>query len=171
MDYTFPVVGGRITSNFGIRPAPTAGASVDHKGIDISVPSGTPVMAALSGIVKAAGYNSSFGNYITVVHGDGLETTYKHLSKVLTPKGGTPILEGQKIALSGNSGTSTGPHLDFSIWQNGKAVDPLKFNLPGGSMLDLFSGGVIDSDSILNVVKQNWWIIAAGLVVLALIKR
>ena len=168
MDYTFPVVGGRITSNFGPRIAPTAGASTDHKGIDIAVPAGTPVMAALSGIIKVAGYNKSYGNYVTVVHGDGLETTYKHLSKVLTPKGGTAVLEGQQIGLSGNSGTSTGPHLDFSIWQNGKAVDRLKFNLPGGSLFN-FAGG-LDTNSFLTVVKGKWWLIAGALVIIAVLK-
>lgn len=170
--YLFPVEGGRITSYFGNRSAPAKGATSNHQGIDISVPSGTSVMAALSGVINQAGYNSTAGNYVTVNHGNGLETTYKHLSRVLVPTRGEKVSQGQIIGMSGNSGVSTGPHLHFEIKKDGKAVDPMSFNNAGASgiMPDLLGGVNMNTDKMLDAIKNNWLVIAVGLLIFAIIK-
>jgi len=162
--FTFPVAGGSITSEFGDRVAPKHGASTKHPGIDISVPIGTSVMSALSGIVAAVGYSSAKGNYITVDHGSGVTSTYEHLSSIVASKG-QGVTQGQKIAISGNTGISTGPHLHFEIRKNGEAVDPLKFNVDS-----VISSLGISSDGALHFIKTYWWAIAGGLVVLAILR-
>ncbi len=115
-----------ITSRFGARSAPTAGASTYHKGIDIGAPTGTAVHAVLAGTVEYAGYNSSSGNYIIIDHGNGLRTTYAHASKLLVKTGDT-VKRDQIIMKVGSTGVSTGPHLHFGVFINGVAVDPLKY--------------------------------------------
>ena len=125
--YGWPLsVSGRITSYFGYRNAPTAGASSYHKGIDISVPSGSSVLATKSGTVVTSTYSSSAGNYIAISHGNGVYSYYMHCSKRLVGVG-TKVSKGQKIALSGNTGISTGPHLHFAIYANGSYADPLNY--------------------------------------------
>ena len=114
----------RITSKYGYRTAPTAGASTFHKGVDISVVAGTPVKAATAGTVKT-GYNSTSGNWVSVT-GDGITTYYRHLTKA-TVKDGDKVTQGQQIALSGNTGISTGAHLHFEIRKDGKSVDPATY--------------------------------------------
>ena len=113
----------RITSRFGKRTAPTAGASTYHKGVDISVVSGTPAKAATAGKVTT-GYNSTSGNWVGIT-GDGITTYYRHLSKA-TVKTGDIVAQGQQIALSGNTGISTGAHLHFETILNGDYKDPLE---------------------------------------------
>lgn len=124
--YIWPVSGGRITSSFGHRSAPTAGATTSHKGVDIGVSLGTSVVASCGGTVSFAGWNGSYGYVIYIDHPDGRQTRYAHLSKVLVSKG-TKVSQGQKIALSGNSGRSTGPHLHFEMRINGTPVNPTKY--------------------------------------------
>lgn len=125
--YGWPLaVRGRISSYFGYRNAPTAGASTYHKGIDIAVPAGTSVLAAQSGIVTAAAYSASAGNYIAIYHGNGIYTYYMHCSK-LKVSVKSKVSKGQQIALSGNTGISTGPHLHFAVYANGAYVNPLKY--------------------------------------------
>ena len=123
--YIRPIAGGRTSSNFGARSAPTKGASTNHKGIDWAVPIGTAVVASNAGVVTKAGWGSGYGYVVYIRHADGRETRYAHLSKVLV-KAGQTVSQGQRIALSGNSGRSTGPHLHFEIRINGVAVNPLK---------------------------------------------
>jgi len=165
-------IDGRITSPFGIRTAPTTGATAKHEGIDIAAATGTPVKAALSGIISKAGYSSAQGNFVVVNHGGGLESVYKHLSQG-TIKIGQTVTEGQIIAKSGNTGVSTGPHLEFQLLKNGVAIDPLSFTRDSaayqgiGSGLDLDN---IDTSGILGIIKKYWWIIAGGLVVAAILK-
>lgn len=113
----------RITSAFGNRTAPTAGASTYHKGVDISVVSGTPVKAATAGTINT-GYNSTSGYWVSVT-GDGITTYYRHLSKA-TVNNGDKVEQGQQIALSGNTGVSTGAHLHFETIVNGEYKDPLE---------------------------------------------
>lgn len=113
----------RITSKYGYRTAPTAGASTFHKGVDISVVAGTPVKAATAGTIKT-GYNSTSGNWVSVT-GDGITTYYRHLTKA-TVKDGDKVSQGQQIALSGNTGISTGAHLHFETILNGEYKDPLE---------------------------------------------
>lgn len=124
--YVKPISGGRVSSGFGARSAPTKGASTYHQGVDWAVATGTPVYASNGGTVAAAGWMSGYGYAVYINHADGRQTRYGHLSKVLVSAGQT-VSQGQKIALSGNSGRSTGPHLHFEIRINGTAVNPLKY--------------------------------------------
>lgn len=124
--YIKPIAGGRVSSNFGSRSAPTKGASTNHKGVDWAVPIGTAVVASNAGTVTKAGWASGYGYAVYIRHADGRETRYAHLSKVLV-KAGQTVSQGQRIALSGNTGRSTGPHLHFEIRISGTAVNPLKY--------------------------------------------
>lgn len=124
--YIKPISGGRLTSGFGKRSAPTKGASTYHKGVDWATPIGTAVMASSSGTVTRAGWGSGYGYCVYIKHADGKETRYGHLSKVLVSVGQT-VKQGEKIALSGNTGVSTGPHLHFEILVNGTQVNPLNY--------------------------------------------
>ncbi|MBQ6129976.1 MAG: M23 family metallopeptidase [Lachnospiraceae bacterium] len=119
-------VWGRISSGFGKRKAPKRGASTFHKGVDFAVPIGTAVMASCGGTVTRAGWGSGYGYCVYIQHPDGRSTRYGHLSKVLV-KAGQTVSQGQKIALSGNTGVSTGPHLHFEILIGGGQVNPLKY--------------------------------------------
>lgn len=116
----------RITSTFGYRNQPTAGASTYHKGIDIGASTGSKIVAAASGTVVTASYSVSAGNYIMISHGNGLYTVYMHCSQLLVSVGDN-VNQGQNIALVGSTGVSTGPHLHFGVYVNGEYVDPLKY--------------------------------------------
>lgn len=124
--YIKPISGGRLSSNFGRRNRPTKGASSYHKGVDWAIPTGTAVMASSAGTVARAGWGSGYGYVVYINHADGRQTRYGHLSKVLVSPG-QKVSQGQKIALSGNTGVSTGPHLHFEILINGSQVNPLKY--------------------------------------------
>lgn len=124
--YIKPISGGRLSSSFGRRKAPTKGASTYHKGVDWAVPRGTAVYASSGGVVTKAGWGSGYGYVVYIRHPNGWETRYAHLNKVLV-SAGQSVKQGQKIALSGNTGRSTGPHLHFEIIANGTAVNPLKY--------------------------------------------
>jgi murein DD-endopeptidase MepM/ murein hydrolase activator NlpD len=95
-----------------------------HPGIDIAVPAGTPVRAAGGGTVKEVGYSPDYGLFVLLRHPSGYETMYGHASRLIVAEG-DDIQAGQVIALSGNSGRSTAPHLHFEIRQGGKSLDPL----------------------------------------------
>jgi len=124
--YIKPISGGRLSSGFGRRNAPTRGASTYHKGIDWATPTGTAVMASSAGTVVKAGWGSGYGYVVYINHADGRQTRYGHLSKVLVSTGQT-VSQGQKIALSGNTGVSTGPHVHFEILINGSQVNPMGY--------------------------------------------
>ncbi len=124
--YIKPIYGGRMTSGFGPRKRPTRGASSYHKGIDWATPVGTAVYASCGGTVAKAGWGSGYGYVVYINHPDGRQTRYGHLSKVLVSAGQT-VSQGQKIALSGNTGVSTGPHIHFEILVGGSQVNPLKY--------------------------------------------
>lgn len=124
--YIKPISGGRLSSTFGYRSRPTKGASTYHKGVDWATPTGTAVYASCGGTVAKAGWGSGYGYVVYINHPDGRQTRYGHLSKVLVSVGQT-VSQGQKIALSGNTGVSTGPHLHFEILINGTQVNPLKY--------------------------------------------
>ena len=117
---------GTISSYFGSRSSPTAGASTNHKGIDIAVSTGTSVMATSGGTVTVAGWQSGYGYVVYIDHGNGVVSRYGHLSKILVSVGQT-VSQGDVIARSGNTGNSTGPHLHFEIRVNGTAVNPLSY--------------------------------------------
>ena len=122
--YIYPAH-GTITSYFGYRNAPTAGASSNHPAIDIAVPEGTRVSASDGGTVIATGWSGGYGNIVQIDHGNGVVTQYSHLSKVGVRRG-QKVARGQEVARSGNTGVSTGPHLDFKMMINGEPVDPMK---------------------------------------------
>ncbi len=125
--YQWPLsVAGTITSNFGPRMSPTAGASSYHQGIDVGVPTGTPILAAQSGKVVKATYQAAAGNYIMILHDDGVFTIYMHCS-ALAVGVGKEVRKGEIIGLVGSTGISTGPHLHFGISVNGSYVNPLLY--------------------------------------------
>ncbi len=116
----------RISDDYGNRIHPTLGVQQFHNGIDMAAPNGSPILAAESGTVVAATYNSSMGNYIMINHGNGLYTIYMHASALYVSTG-QKVTRGQKIAAVGSTGRSTGPHLHFSVRQNGSYVNPRNF--------------------------------------------
>lgn len=124
--YIKPISGGRLSSGFGKRNTGIKGASTYHKGVDWATPTGTAVVASSSGVVTRAGWGSGYGYCVYLRHSDGRETRYGHLSKVLVSVGQS-VSQGQKIALSGNTGVSSGPHLHFEILINGSQVNPLNY--------------------------------------------
>ena len=116
----------RITSDYGTRLSPTAGASSNHKGIDISASYGAAIVAAADGTVSYAGYGSATGNYIMVSHGSGIYTIYCHCSALLV-SAGQKVTAGQTIAQVGSTGISTGNHLHFGVTCNGSYVSPWNY--------------------------------------------
>ena len=124
--YIKPISGGRITSGFGYRTATIRGMTSNHGAIDWGTPIGTTVVASCGGTVVHAGWMSSYGYCVFINHPDGKQTRYAHLSKVLVSKGQT-VVQGQKIAYSGNTGVSTGPHLHFEMRINNTPVNPLNY--------------------------------------------
>lgn len=124
--YIKPISGGRLSSGFGRRSAPTKGASSYHKGIDWATPTGTAVYASCGGRVTRAGWGRGYGYVVYIDHEDGRQTRYGHLSKILVNVGQN-VKQGERIALSGNTGVSTGPHIHFEILINGTQVNPLQY--------------------------------------------
>lgn len=118
--YIKPLGGGRFTSGFGRRWGRM------HKGVDWACPVGTTVYASCGGTVIQASYNGGYGNNVVISHPDGRMTRYAHNSKLLV-KVGQQVEQGEAIALSGNTGRSTGPHVHFELYINGSAVNPLKY--------------------------------------------
>ena len=122
--FTWPVPSSkRVTSDFGPRKSPTAGASSNHKGIDIGASTGSDIVAVAPGTVTVSKYSSSAGYYITIDHGGGLYTVYMHCFE-LKAKYGDEVKAGEVIAKVGNTGISTGPHLHFGVSLNGTYVSP-----------------------------------------------
>lgn len=118
----------RVSSKFGNRNAPTAGASTYHKGVDLGT-SGkhADIYATRAGVVIVNTYNSSSGYYVMIDHGDGYRSVYKHMCKKSSVKVGQYVAAGEVIGCVGSTGTSTGMHLHFGIIKNGEYIDPLPF--------------------------------------------
>lgn len=116
----------RITSPFGYRYHPILKIKKLHTGIDIGVSSGNSIVAANAGKVIKAAWNNSYGYMVMVDHGGGIVTLYAHNSKLLV-KTGDVVTRGQKIALSGSTGMSTGPHLHFEVRVNGEYKNPMSY--------------------------------------------
>ena len=116
----------RISDDYGNRMHPTLKVQKFHNGVDFAAPSGTAILAAYSGNVVAASYNSSMGNYVMIDHGDGLYTIYMHASKLYVSTGQS-VSKGATIAAVGSTGRSTGPHLHFSVRSNGSYVSPWNY--------------------------------------------
>ncbi len=116
----------KMTSPFGYRDAPTAGASTYHQGVDLAGPKGTPIYASRSGRVTVAGYGSAAGYYVTINHLDGFSSIYMHMTNYVVSSGQT-VSAGQLIGYMGNTGVSTGYHLHFGIAYNGAYVNPAAY--------------------------------------------
>lgn len=117
-------VPGRITSSYGLRIDPIDGKIRHHNGIDIAVPKGTEIKAVMPGKVVYSGYSRGYGNCVIIEHENGIQTVYAHNSKNLVKTGQT-VTKDTVIALSGDSGRTTGPHLHFEVRKNGNPVNPL----------------------------------------------
>jgi murein DD-endopeptidase MepM/ murein hydrolase activator NlpD len=116
----------RDTSDYGWRTSPINGRETFHNGIDMAVDEGTPVYASCSGTVQETGYSDVYGNYIIISHGNGVAMLYGHLSKTYVSSGDA-TKNGTCIGLTGSTGMSTGPHLHFAVFKDGKPVEPEQF--------------------------------------------
>ena len=127
---------GWLTSAFSsMREHPILHIARPHEGIDVTAPMGSPIEAPAAGTVTDAGWESGYGNTVTIDHGYGLVTKFAHCSKLLV-KTGQHVSRGTKIALVGNTGLATGPHLHYEVHVNGWPVDPLKYVLPDKVITD-----------------------------------
>ncbi|MDR2521209.1 MAG: M23 family metallopeptidase [Spirochaetaceae bacterium] len=123
--FIYPV-SGRLTSGFGWRKDPfTGGDRRFHSAIDLSAAVGSPVKAAMDGTVSTVGFNAVFGRYLILTHAGGYQTMYAHLNSSAVSEG-QRVRQGDKIAEVGNTGRSTGPHLHFAVYKNGRAINPLE---------------------------------------------
>ncbi len=119
-------VRGWLSSPFGTRISPFTNEKEFHKGIDISARKNTPIVAPADGIVVYVGRKAGYGRMLHIDHGHGVLTKYAHLQKALAKKG-QRVGRGQRIALVGNTGHSTGPHLHYEVHRNGIPMDPLRY--------------------------------------------
>jgi murein DD-endopeptidase MepM/ murein hydrolase activator NlpD len=132
--WVLPVTGS-ISSPYGPRPnKPVAGVGAFHYGIDLAGPSGTPISSVAAGTVVAAGVLGTYGNWVLIDHGNGVQTGYAHGSTILVGVGQT-VSAGETIALRGTTGASTGPHLHFEVRVNGEKIDPAPFMAERGVIL------------------------------------
>lgn len=122
-EITVPVH-GRISSEYGYRTNPISGAYALHTGVDIAADEGTCIVAAYNGVVKDTGTGEKRGKYVLMEHSDGSETLYCHCSEIIADEDEV-IMAGEPLALVGETGWATGPHLHFEIHRGGKSVDPL----------------------------------------------
>ena len=131
-----PINGARISSRFGKRRHPISGFTRLHKGTDFAAPTGTPIYAAGNGVVERASRYGGYGHYIRIRHAKGYKTAYAHLSRYGSGiKSGRSVRQGQVIGYVGSTGASTGPHLHYEVYKNGKAVDVMRLKLPTGRKL------------------------------------
>jgi len=114
------------SSSYGWRQDPFLGVRAFHSGLDFSAAHGEPIIATAGGVVVEASYERGYGKFITIKHGDGLQTTYAHASKLFVKKGDL-VNKKDIIALVGNTGRSTGPHLHYEIRLNGRPLDPTNY--------------------------------------------
>ncbi len=121
-----PVKSGWISSYFGHRTDPMSGKRAMHKGIDFAGKYGTEVVAVSDGVVVSSSKRSGFGNTVEIRHGNGYMTRYAHNQKNLV-RVGDIVEQGDTIALLGSSGRSTGPHVHFEVWRDGRPVDPARY--------------------------------------------
>ncbi|NVK36065.1 MAG: M23 family metallopeptidase [Rhodobacteraceae bacterium] len=132
-----PVSDGQFRSGFGMRRHPILKYRKMHTGVDWAAKRGTPIMAAGNGVIKKAGWSSSYGRRIELSHANGYTTTYNHMTafaKGITE--GMRVSQGQIIGYVGSTGLSTGPHLHYEVMVNNRYVDPMRIRLPRGRILD-----------------------------------
>ncbi len=121
-----PVERGFLSSGFGSRHDPVSGEFSFHRGVDFAGNWGDSVIAVGAGVVTFAGYRPDYGYVVDVTHGDGYVTRYAHNSRVLVRQGET-VSRGQRLAIMGSTGRSTGPHVHFEVLRNGAPVNPLSY--------------------------------------------
>ena len=121
-----PVAAGYVTSGFGRRADPFGGGAAWHKGIDFDARTGDPVLAVADGVVSYSGVRSGYGKVVEIDHGNGLVTRYAHNSRNLVQVGDL-VRVGHQIAKAGSTGRSTGAHVHFEVWENGRVVNPRRF--------------------------------------------
>lgn len=132
-----PVIGARITSNFGMRSHPIFGYTRMHQGVDFAAPLGTPVLAAGDGVVVEARSWAGYGNWLRIRHGGGWETGYAHLAAYVSGlKAGDAVRQGEVVGYVGQTGFATGPHLHYETWLAGRRVDPARAPFAETSELD-----------------------------------
>jgi murein DD-endopeptidase MepM/ murein hydrolase activator NlpD len=129
MPSLMPTTGWLSSAFTSMRMHPILHVARPHEGIDVTAPMGAPIAAPAAGTVISTGWETGYGNTIEINHGFGIVTRYAHTSKILVHQG-QHVSRGQQIALVGNTGLTTGPHLHYEVHVNGKPVDPLKYVLP-----------------------------------------
>jgi len=122
----YPVRGAQLTSSFGMRRDPLGAGSKFHSGVDLACDAGTPIRATADGIVVLSGLTTGGGQMVVVDHGLGFSTIYAHNSKNAV-KVGQQVRRGDVIAYVGSTGRSTGPHLHYEVWKDGKKVNPYNY--------------------------------------------
>jgi murein DD-endopeptidase MepM/ murein hydrolase activator NlpD len=144
-----PPVVGRITSGFGMRYHPILGYARLHAGVDFGAAWGSSIRATADGIVSFAGRHGGHGNFVRLDHGGGLSTGYGHMSSIAVSPG-TQVRAGQVIGYVGSTGLSTGPHLHYEMYQNGRTVNPL-----GGQMATFAHAGPMQVRTIIRQVDAK----------------
>lgn len=132
-----PVNGARLSSGYGKRIHPVLGYSKMHRGLDFAAPTGTPIMAAGSGVIEYSGRNGTYGKYIRIRHNSTYKTAYAHMNSIkrgITP--GARVKQGQIIGTVGSTGRSTGPHLHYEILVNNRKTNPMTVRLPAGKSIE-----------------------------------
>ncbi|MGB1361276.1 MAG: peptidoglycan DD-metalloendopeptidase family protein, partial [Alphaproteobacteria bacterium] len=131
-----PIEGARLSSSFGRRKHPVLGYTKIHKGTDFAAPRGTPIFAAGDGRIEYAGRNGSFGIYIRIRHNGSYKTAYAHMSGIAKGvRRGRSVRQGQVIGYVGTTGRSTGNHLHYEVYKNGRAINSRTMKLPSGKQL------------------------------------
>ena len=123
-------VAGRVSSSYGMRRHPIYHSQRFHRGVDLKAAAGTPIRAPAGGRVLHAGWSGGYGRQVKLAHGEGLATTFSHMSRIAAAPG-TLVNAGEIIGYVGSSGLSTGPHLHYEVLKNGKAVNPLAARVIG----------------------------------------
>jgi len=152
-----PINGARLSSSYGMRKHPIDGFNKMHRGTDFAAPSGTPIMASGSGVIKRARWCGGGGNCVKIKHNSTYETIYAHMKSFARGiKEGLRVKQGQIIGYVGSTGKSTGPHLHYEVVVNGKKVNSQKLKLPSGKILKGNERKIFEVVKIkLNVLKSE----------------
>jgi len=152
-----PINGARLSSPFGMRKHPIDGFNKMHKGTDFAAPTGTPIMASGTGVIKKAGWCGGGGNCVVIKHNSTYQTIYAHMSKFANGiRSGVRVKQGQIIGYVGSTGKSTGPHLHYEVVVNGKKVNSQTLKLPSGKILKGEKRKLFETKKIkLNVLKSE----------------
>jgi murein DD-endopeptidase MepM/ murein hydrolase activator NlpD len=139
-----------------------------HKGVDFAAPTGTPIMAAGTGVVRKARWFGSFGKYVRIAHANGYETAYAHLSRIAPGvREGARVRQGQIIGRVGTTGRSTGPHLHYEVMAGKRQINPMGVKLPtgttlAGAELDGFRAHVARVNAVLDKWGETPALVAEG---------